>query len=1052
MNRFNLTFSGEIVTGQKPETVKLRFGKMFAIDDPVKLELFFSGEPVILRRNLERKEAAQYFQDMRKIGAVSELVKVTASEAANATARQPAPSPDPATSDSSSNKETNVNAGKKSGGPGRSKSRNAKSGSSGDKAKKAVKDAARKKARMGKAKRQAAAEAKREQARVKAEADARQKPLWEESEREEQEHLKAEEAARLKAQQEEQQRHKTEEAARLQVERQELERLKAEKAARLQAELEELQRLKAEETARLQAESEEQQRREAEEAARLQAEQEEREKQERLEAEEAARMKAELEELQRRKAEEAARLQAEQEEREKQERLQAEEAARMKAELEELQRREAEEAARLQAELDEIQREEEDQAAKLQAELAEKERQSAVEAVRIKADAEYKRAEAQRKSLERRGAAPEPETPAALHQQRQQEQELQQPTTQTATRIEKAEEELSSPLSLKPAKARVKTSIEVPQRLSGQAAATEIRRKRQPGEPNLYQLQAFRNTPEVRSRAARARQRQRQGFTLGALALAGLLVLTGAFLRHPPSPALAGASAIAIDLQHSPVMLAGDWLLFHDRSGVGTRQVALGELGLVHLRGPMAFDSGGDLIALGQQLATAEAPAAVAAPVLMRCQLALSRCLPFAAELANIRIDTFAINTIDNTLLLADTAGKQLLKVDAQGKVLLRKDVAMPERPVLRLNSGLLFMNSALGPAISVFRYDDNAFGQQLDEVLLLPPAATELEQTSAGDFVWSADAWWVNLINPQNGSMGLYRFDKEWNFLEQVETPFKEGTLELSSWVMKTLANDGRSVEIQRFNAQGKAEVPLVSSLLKELVDGQQRRARVTALSWRGALLLCALVTALGLFYGYLQSLRTLVYKSHRERGAQPVDDYEDTLQWIDPLANRISLLRRRGVSYTLLATALILLAIGSSVSALQLTALLIALSGPAIALLLWRRRPLGNIGRLDQSLLLVDHRGMYHMGEGSQIHYRGSFLLLDDVLVFTGNRLLPAFSREQVQKDVGPLVAGGVKVDRNTVMVKLLQSQHPLALGAIAIMGTATVAVLLLGLKGIF
>ena len=36
--------------------------------------VFFSGENIILRRNLERKEAAALFQDMRKIGVVVELV------------------------------------------------------------------------------------------------------------------------------------------------------------------------------------------------------------------------------------------------------------------------------------------------------------------------------------------------------------------------------------------------------------------------------------------------------------------------------------------------------------------------------------------------------------------------------------------------------------------------------------------------------------------------------------------------------------------------------------------------------------------------------------------------------------------------------------------------------------------------------------------------------------------------------------------------------------------------------------------------------------------
>ena len=67
MNRFNLTFCGEILTGEEPEKVKLRFAKMFAIDDPVRVDRFFSGQTIILRRNLGRKEAAQYYQQLRKI-------------------------------------------------------------------------------------------------------------------------------------------------------------------------------------------------------------------------------------------------------------------------------------------------------------------------------------------------------------------------------------------------------------------------------------------------------------------------------------------------------------------------------------------------------------------------------------------------------------------------------------------------------------------------------------------------------------------------------------------------------------------------------------------------------------------------------------------------------------------------------------------------------------------------------------------------------------------------------------------------------------------------
>ena len=134
-----------------------------------------------------------------------------------------------------------------------------------------------------------------------------------------------------------------------------------------------------------------------------------------------------------------------------------------------------------------------------------------------------------------------------------------------------------------------------------------------------------------------------------------------------------------------------------------------------------------------------------------------------------------------------------------------------------------------------------------------------------------------------------------------------------------------------------------------------------------------------------------------------------------------------------------------------MQLAALVIALSGPAIALLLVSRRPAGNIGLVQDRLLLVDHTGMYHLGGGSCIQYCGPFLMIDDVVVFTGSNLLPAFSPTQVQNNVTPLAKGGIRVDRKTTVVKLLQSKHPLAQGTLAIMAAATTAIVLLCLQGI-
>jgi hypothetical protein len=129
-----------------------------------------------------------------------------------------------------------------------------------------------------------------------------------------------------------------------------------------------------------------------------------------------------------------------------------------------------------------------------------------------------------------------------------------------------------------------------------------------------------------------------------------------------------------------------------------------------------------------------------------------------------------------------------------------------------------------------------------------------------------------------------------------------------------------------------------------------------------------------------------------------------------------------------------------------------LLALTGPAVALLLLQRSDPGHIGTRDRELLLVDHQGMYHLGSGSRIHWRGPFLMIDDVTVFTGAPLLPAFAPASIARQVDPAAREGIKVDRKIVTVKLLQGRHPLALGALAILASIAAAVVLLSLQGIF
>ena len=193
-------------------------------------------------------------------------------------------------------------------------------------------------------------------------------------------------------------------------------------------------------------------------------------------------------------------------------------------------------------------------------------------------------------------------------------------------------------------------------------------------------------------------------------------------------------------------------------------------------------------------------------------------------------------------------------------------------------------------------------------------------------------------------------------------------------------------------------------------------------------------------------------MYTSCKEQGAESVDRLADKLDWLDLDPLRASSMRKSGLAYAALAVAVVLAAVGFGVSSLQLSALLLALSGPAAALLLLQRSDPGHIGISDNTLVLVDHEGTYHLGSGARIHYRGPFLMIDDVTVFTGRRFLPAFAPAPASQRLNTFTAGGVRVDRKIVAIKLLHSRHPLALGAISVFTAAAAAIALLSLQGIF
>lgn len=95
---FEIAISGEILDGENPEDVKARIGKMFNADE-AKIAQLFSGNRVVIKKNVDQQTAEKYKNALNKAGAVCEiksLSPVVETPAVETPVAEPAPTPPPA--------------------------------------------------------------------------------------------------------------------------------------------------------------------------------------------------------------------------------------------------------------------------------------------------------------------------------------------------------------------------------------------------------------------------------------------------------------------------------------------------------------------------------------------------------------------------------------------------------------------------------------------------------------------------------------------------------------------------------------------------------------------------------------------------------------------------------------------------------------------------------------------------------------------------------------------------------------------------------------------
>ncbi|MBA6411872.1 hypothetical protein H2508_01955 [Parahaliea sp. F7430] len=560
--------------------------------------------------------------------------------------------------------------------------------------------------------------------------------------------------------------------------------------------------------------------------------------------------------------------------------------------------------------------------------------------------------------------------------------------------------------------------------------------------PNFYALVPFRNSATARNRPAQAQSSKRRWLLLCAASALALIATVIAGSLSTPTTVPTGPLSFTANSMGELLLLTEDSVLRHNHAGIGSERIALQELGFSTARGVFASGDQERYFLLGN---TVSEEAEDQGAALALCALKSRLCEAFGPQSALPE----AVTTHPDSGVVFQAFSEQGLvrKLGPDGAILATAKQPLITAPTLVLHQGLLYTQSREGPALSVLRYEDQALAEQLDQVLLLAPPALEAGRENILSFAKLGEFWWVILSEPEGGDRGLYLFDSRWAFVRELQFEGNFRPEQLLVWGQKLLVLDPSQSDLARFNSQGQAEVALTSNLFLELIEERQKQQRWQNFWQQGLSTLLATLFLCAAAMVYLQSLRQHVFKDWNIQGAEPLDAVAGDIEWLKHKPERQARLRRWANRYLASSCSCALLLAGLVMpSAAQLTALVLFLTGPALALEVYIRKAKGHIGLLAKQLILVDHRGIYHHADSERIRYRNWFLMIDDVLIFAGPSCLPGFDLEQLKSRVVPLSRFGRRADRSTVLTLLLETRHPLAVGAGLITVTTIAALLVL------
>ncbi|MFT7286294.1 MAG: hypothetical protein ACI87W_000399 [Halieaceae bacterium] len=547
--------------------------------------------------------------------------------------------------------------------------------------------------------------------------------------------------------------------------------------------------------------------------------------------------------------------------------------------------------------------------------------------------------------------------------------------------------------------------------------------------PNLFALRPALDRPNPAALRAAA---QLRAIIFAGATLALLVVPTAAIWRFPAAPQgeEPRGPLAATELPNGRLLLmVPGALLLHERSGLPRQEIAASELGLRRLQPPLWADRDGHIFLNGvAQESESETL------VLYRCALDDAGCAPFFPDAFEATVLSISGSVLGDVLYMLDDSG-QMLRVLSDGSVAKRAPILLPwGAPRLEANEGLLLLPAADGPLLGVYSPDAERFGQQLDALLLMPEPAVSAGQDRIQDFASTEQGHW-SLLAGDTASRGLYRFDHQWNLLEEVSLDDESNPGYLLRWRDKLLLGDPDSLLMPRYASAGQREVPLRSEMLQQYRDNWLSATRQRTLLRTAGMtlplflaLLCAITATL-----YLLLHRHLhLPRSHITALLNPVPAGVHWLP-VDPKRSRQLLVSGTVLLSTAALPFFLLLIVNQPLRAFLLSP---ALLGSLYAAAALRRGCAGHLGFLADQVIAVDYDGRYYFGRQAAIRGNHQLLIVQGVAVPIGFNWLRHFPADAIAQESVPLPLSP-RATPGELLALLWHAKHPWLHAALAFGG---------------